>query len=434
MDETRDTELGRRARGLRRAGPRSRVLAGGPPAGRRGQRGGLGGRGTRRPGFGRRSRAFARFVWRCGGRGRRGGGRRPSRRPPAHLGPAERERRRGPRQGARRRTPRSTLAGGPAVKFYASDMWDPPRWDVAHLRRRARRAGQLPPDLVRRDTAGRRVTAVEVYDANAGISCGSATGRKWHVVDGLPARATGRGAGRIDWGATVRAVAAAGNLRLDETVIDGRPAWTVTCTKGEMAGLPPSKVDWLVYTVAVDKETWLLVRVGGGRGHPPDRLPVPRPARRQSAAPGRVLAAVVARTDRRALRPRVQAGHARPGRDTPGVTALVPGFVPDGYELSGVAIAPRAWTANHVVDPARLRAAVRVRLRRADRLDAHDRGRVLHGRRRPLRRPCGSGLVEAGAQGGPDHLGRLRGSDGPDPRGDDDDRRLTCGRSRTGSC
>jgi hypothetical protein len=36
-------------------------------------------------------------------------------------------------------------------------------------------------------------------------------------------------------------------------------------------------------------------------------------------------------------------------RDTPGVAALAPGSLPDGYALSSAAIAPSAWTANHVV-------------------------------------------------------------------------------------
>ena len=40
------------------------------------------------------------------------------------------------------------------VKYYASDMWDLPRWDVAHLDVVRDAAGQLPRDLVRRD--GRR--------------------------------------------------------------------------------------------------------------------------------------------------------------------------------------------------------------------------------------------------------------------------------------
>ena len=148
------------------------------------------------------------------------------------------------------------------VRYYASDMWDLPRWDVAHLDVVRDAQGSYRVTWYDETAAGRRVTAVEVYDARAGslVRLRRAS-RKWRVVTGYPLGPPDAAPLGMDWGATLRAVAAAGKLKLGETVIDGRPAWTVTCTKGEMAGLPASKVDWLVYTIAVDKETWLPVRV-----------------------------------------------------------------------------------------------------------------------------------------------------------------------------
>ena len=154
----------------------------------------------------------------------------------------------------------------------------------------------------------------------------------------------------MDWGATLRAVAAAGKLKLGETVIDGRPAWTVTCTKGEMAGFPASKVDWLVYAIAVDKETWLPVRVrevAAGilrsdyrfRDLRVDDLLPP-----DAFSPPSAQGLDVKRSDLGFRRVTLDQA-----RDTPGVVALVPGALPEGYALSSAAIAPSAWTANHVV-------------------------------------------------------------------------------------
>ena len=156
----------------------------------------------------------------------------------------------------------------------------------------------------------------------------------------------------VDFGATLRAVAATGKLRLDETVVDGRPAWTVTCTKGEMAGLPPSYVDWPVYTVTVDKQTWLPVRfqevsagvLGYDFRYRNVRIdePLPRHAFSPRLSPGMT----VRRSDRGFRR--VSLDDAEPA---PGVTPLVPGFVPGGYKLSRVAVAPHSLTGNHVVRP-----------------------------------------------------------------------------------
>jgi hypothetical protein len=237
------------------------------------------------------------------------------------------------------------------VRYYASDMWDPPRWDVAHLDVMRDAQGSYRVTWYDETAAGRRVTAVEVYDAKAGslVRLRRAS-RKWRVVTGYPLGPPDVAPLGMDWGATLRAVAAAGNVRLGETVIDGRPAWTVTCTKGEMAGLPASKVDWLVYTIAVDKETWLPVRVrevaaGVLRNDyrfRDLRVDDPLPPDAFSPPPSRGL--TVTRSDLG-----FKTVTLDQARDTPGVAVLVPGSLPDGYALSSAAIAPSAWTANHVV-------------------------------------------------------------------------------------
>lgn len=237
------------------------------------------------------------------------------------------------------------------VRYYASDMWDPPRWDVGHLDVVRDAQGSYRLTWYDETTAGRGVTAVEVYDAQAGrlVRLRPAS-RKWRLVTGYPLGPPDVPPLGMDWGATLRAVAAAGDVRLGETVIDGRPAWTVTCTKGEMAGLPASKVDWLVYTIAVDKETWLPVRVRevaagilrNDYRFRDLRVDGPLPADAFSPPPSRGLTGT--RSDLRFRRVTLDQA-----RDTPGVVALVPGSLPDGYALSSAALAPQAWTANRVL-------------------------------------------------------------------------------------
>jgi len=147
----------------------------------------------------------------------------------------------------------------------------------------------------------------------------------------------------IDIGMTVRALASSRTLRLDETVVDGRPAWTVTCSKGEMAGLPPSE-DWPVYTVTVDKQTWLLL---GVREEQAGRITFDIRycnVRVNEPLPDGVFTAEPLPPD--APVRRVDLGFHRVTLDeaatAPGVTPLVPSFVPSGYELSDVAAADRA--------------------------------------------------------------------------------------------
>jgi hypothetical protein len=129
-------------------------------------------------------------------------------------------------------------------------------------------------------------------------------------------------------------------LRLDETVVDGRPAWTVTCTKGEMAGLPASGKKWPEYTVVVDKQTWLLL---GVQEHTSGRLTLS--ARFTNVRVNQSLPEDAFSVE---PPPGVRVGLEDGGfhrmtldesASTPGVTALVPGFMPEGYELSQVAVA-----------------------------------------------------------------------------------------------
>ena len=149
----------------------------------------------------------------------------------------------------------------------------------------------------------------------------------------------------IDMGLTVRALASSGVLRLGETVVDGRPAWTVTCTKGEMAGLPPSDKDWPVYTVTVDKQTWFMLgvqeekagRITSSISYSDIRVNEPLPdvvfAVESPPPPGVPVKTIDHGFHRVTLEEAASA---------PGVTPLVPGFVPGGYQLSAAAVAARA--------------------------------------------------------------------------------------------
>jgi hypothetical protein len=155
-----------------------------------------------------------------------------------------------------------------------------------------------------------------------------------------------------DLGTSGRALQASGAFTLEDAVVDGRPAWTVTCTKGQVAGLasPATSVDWPVYEVTVDKRTWLPVsfrEVTAGvltaEVHYLDvRYDAPLPA--GAFAVGAPRGETLRRGD---------AGFRRisleEARTTPSITPLVPGFVPRGFRFAHVAVAPRALTTNHLV-------------------------------------------------------------------------------------
>jgi hypothetical protein len=183
---------------------------------------------------------------------------------------------------------------------------------------------------------------IEVYDATTGIGVGydgseQTWGKEINIPLGPPDAGT---VFLVDVAATVRAAASASMLRLDETLVDGRPAWTVTCTKGEMAGLPSSGKKWPEYTVVVDKQTWLLLEVQertSGRLTFSARFtnvrvnePLPEAAFSVKPPPGVHVGLEDGGFHRMTLDEAASA---------PGVTALVPGFMPEGYELSQVAVA-----------------------------------------------------------------------------------------------
>jgi hypothetical protein len=199
---------------------------------------------------------------------------------------------------------------------------------------------------------GTQVKETTVLDAATGV-LHTARGRTFRITTGWPLGPPDIWPGPIgpvDPGATLRAVAAARTLRLDETVIDGRAAWIVSCTKGETAGLPPTNVDWPVYTIAVDKMTWMAIRFSEERaGYRMldvrlSRVRVDAPLSEDAftlhASPGMTIK----RADRgfRRIAPEDAAA-------MPGVMALTPGFVPAGYRPAGVAVAARSGTSNGVV-------------------------------------------------------------------------------------
>jgi hypothetical protein len=195
--------------------------------------------------------------------------------------------------------------------------------------------------------AGRSLVsaAIEIYDSTTGVGTGyDSSERVWMVGKNGPLGPPDAGTiPLVDFSATIQALASSKTLKLDETVFGGRPAWTVSCSKGELIGLPPSSGGWPVYTVTVDKKTWLPLRLQEMQR---DRItfsicyrnvrmdePPPKDAFTAQVPPG----AEVTRED---------GGFRRLALDeavaTPGVMPLVPGFVPDGYELSQVAVAEHA--------------------------------------------------------------------------------------------
>jgi hypothetical protein len=231
------------------------------------------------------------------------------------------------------------------VKLFEAGVWEDYH---AYMTRRAhmvsRADGSQSETYSPVTVAGHRLMdrQIEVYDATTGIATGydgseQTWGREINIPLGPPDAGT---IPFVDVAATVRAAASASTLRLDETVVDGRPAWTVTCTKGEMAGLPSSGKKWPEYTVVVDKQTWLLLgveEVTSGRLTFSARFsnvrvnePLPENAFSVKLPPG------------------VHVGLEDGGfhhmtldeaASVPGVAALVPGYVPSGYELSQVAVA-----------------------------------------------------------------------------------------------
>jgi hypothetical protein len=156
----------------------------------------------------------------------------------------------------------------------------------------------------------------------------------------------------VDFGTVGRAIQASGAFALEETVTAGRPAWTVTCTKGDVVrgAASGTSVDGPVYKVTIDRRTWLPLRfqqIEGGvliadLRYLNVRYNEPPPAK---AFTLRAPAGSQVRHKNAGFRPVTldQAG------GLPGVTPLVPGFVPAGFGLAAAAVADEALTANHLV-------------------------------------------------------------------------------------
>ena len=198
----------------------------------------------------------------------------------------------------------------------------------------------------------RRVTDVVAYDAATGILRHLRPGRRLVVVhdaalgppDRWPSPLTG-----VDFGASLRALQAAGALKLAKTEIDGRRAWTVTCTKGTpLAGPSGSDQDagWPVYKVTVDARTWLPVRFQELQAglltaelHIRDAR-VNEPLQAETFTPHPPQGLRISHADggfRRIELEQAVAFAAAP---------LVPRVYPSGYKLTGVAVADGARTAN----------------------------------------------------------------------------------------
>ena len=200
----------------------------------------------------------------------------------------------------------------------------------------------------------RRVTDDQVYDASTGEFRRYTPGRGLVVVKdyplGLPDRWASPLTG-VDFGALGRALQAAGVFKLEETVVDGRPAWTATVSQFAMVAPSSSSEDegYPTYKATTDKQTWLLVRfqeVDQGVLRAELRYlnvrvnePLPKDAFTLRSPQG-----PSSRHLDRGFR-RVTLDEARALTT---VTPLVPGFVPSGYKLAHVAVAARALTANHV--------------------------------------------------------------------------------------
>ena len=202
----------------------------------------------------------------------------------------------------------------------------------------------------------RRVTDVVAYDASTGILRHLKPGRRLSVVrdaplgppDRWPSPLTG-----VDMGASLRALQAAGALELEKTEIDGRPAWTVTCTKATPVVFPSGSnqdADWPVYKITVDARTWLPVRFQELQaGILTAELRI-RDVRVDEPLPA---GAFILRPPRGLSVTHADGGFRRVGlenaRAFAAATPLVPRFRPSGYKLTGVALAARALTANHLV-------------------------------------------------------------------------------------
>ncbi len=203
--------------------------------------------------------------------------------------------------------------------------------------------------------AGLLVKDVRAYDASTGVLRHSRPGRGLVIVRDSPLGPPDRWASPltgVDFGATLRAMMATGALKLEGTVLDGRPAWSVTCTQGAGVASPAGSaqgIDWPVYKITVDKQTWLPVRfqqVAAGTLTAELRV---RNVRVNDPLPEHVFTLEPTKGQITTL---VDGGFRRVTLDDTqalaAVTPLVPGSLPSGYRLARVAVAARALTANHL--------------------------------------------------------------------------------------
>jgi hypothetical protein len=199
-----------------------------------------------------------------------------------------------------------------------------------------------------------RVTDDQVYDASTGVFRRYRPGQGLAVTKGYPLGPPDRWASPltgVDFGATVRAMQAAGAFKLEKAVIDGRPAWTTTCS--QIAPVLPSgstgDEGFPTYKITTDKQTWLPVRF---QQVEQGIVTIDLRYRNVHVNESLLKDAFTLRSPRGLSTRYADRGFRRVTLDEPraltAVTPLVPGFLPSGYRLAHVAVAPRALTANHL--------------------------------------------------------------------------------------
>jgi hypothetical protein len=251
-----------------------------------------------------------------------------------------------------------TVRSDVIARWYASDMWElEPRYKTILVSLLQLADGSYRIRFHAGPSSRSGVQSVAMYDAQIGVMTEREAGRAWRITSryppGPPDSPAAVSASGADLGAMLRAVSASTRLKLDEEVIGGRPAWIVTCTKGDLAGLPRTDADWPVYTIAVDKQTWLPVQftvVQAGTLMFDSRslrvsiddsdASVSRDAFKATPS----AADEVRRSDRGFTPVSLEAAAG-----TEGMHVVTP-IVPSGYGLSGVWVAERSTSDNRVVE------------------------------------------------------------------------------------
>ena len=251
-----------------------------------------------------------------------------------------------------------TVRSDVIARWYVSDMWElEPRYKTILVSLLQLADGSYRIRFHEGPSPRSGVQSVGMYDAKTGVLAEREAGRPWKITSryppGPPDSPASVSASGADLGAMLRAVSASTSLKLDQKVIGGRPAWTVTCTKGELTGLPRTDVDWPVYTIAVDKQTWLPVQFtvvqAGTLMFDSRSLRVSIDDSDASVSPDAFKATPspgdeVRRSDRgfTAVSLETAAG-------SEGMHVVTP-TVPSGYGLSGVWVAERSTSDNRLVE------------------------------------------------------------------------------------